>query len=110
MAIFFFKTMSLTLNVTKLLKRMNAMTKQPKKTGTVPAVVEEPKHLYLMRHGKASKKEKYLDAERPLAKRGRKDVKKTEENAARYGIAAGFDLVFLRFAHTRNVGTRYGCV
>ena len=79
MAIFFFEAMSLTLDVTKLLKRMNAMTKQPKKTGTVPAVVEEPKHLYLMRHGKASKKEKYLDAERPLAKRGRKDVKKLKK-------------------------------
>ena len=51
------------------------MTKQPKMTKTATAAVEEPKHLYLMRHGKASKKEKYGDADRPLAKRGRKDVK-----------------------------------
>ena len=79
MAIFFFEAMSLTLGVTKLLKRMNAMTKQPKKTNPAPAVVEEPKHLYLMRHGKASKKDKYPDADRPLAKRGKKDVKRLKK-------------------------------
>lgn len=52
------------------------MTKQPKQT-KVP--VEKTKHLYLLRHGKASKKEKYSDTDRPLAKRGRKDVKKLKK-------------------------------
>ncbi len=38
---------------------------------------EEPRHLYLMRHGKSAKaKKKAEDALRPLGKRGRKDVKK----------------------------------
>ena len=55
------------------------MTKQPKQTKTTPSAVEEPKHLYLLRHGKASKKDKYPDADRPLAKRGRKDVKKLKK-------------------------------
>lgn len=55
------------------------MTKQPKTTKTAPAAAEAPRHLYLMRHGKASKKEKFSDADRPLAKRGRKDVKKLKK-------------------------------
>ncbi|HBO59927.1 MAG TPA: hypothetical protein DD624_08485 [Alphaproteobacteria bacterium] len=86
------------------------MTKQPKQTKTTPSAVEEPKHLYLLRHGKASKKDKYPDADRPLAKRGRKDVKKLKKNAARHGTAARLDFVFTGNADARNFGTRHRCV
>lgn len=79
LAIFIFKAMSATLDVKKSQERTITMTKQPKTTKTARAEAEEPKHLYLMRHGKASKKEKYGDADRPLAKRGRKDVKKLKK-------------------------------
>lgn len=71
--------MSATLDIKKSQERTITMTKQPKTTKNVRAEAEEPKHLYLMRHGKASKKEKYGDADRPLAKRGRKDVKKLKK-------------------------------
>lgn len=60
------------------------MVKSTAKTKTPAAVdeatfskTEEPRHLYLMRHGKSEKaKKKDKDVFRPLDKRGRKDVKK----------------------------------
>ncbi len=48
-----------------------------KKTNKTEEKSVEPRHLYLMRHGKSEKAKKSTeDALRPLGKKGRKDVKK----------------------------------
>lgn len=59
-------------------KKKAEMTAGPAQTPEIPQ--EEVRHLYLMRHAKASKSKKHdRDLLRPLTKRGKKDVKKIKK-------------------------------